>query len=142
MKRKNEPAVVRIGLAATLLLAVLALVAVLVPCPTVAADQPLSAAEAKHHIGEDKTVCGKVVSATYARRSRGQPTFINLDKPYPKHVFTAVIWAGDRQKFRKPPEVELRDKRICVKGEITEYRGKAQIVVKEPKQIEIQETKN
>jgi hypothetical protein len=59
----------------------------------------LSAAEAKNHIGEKGTGCGKVVSTRYANRSKGQPTFLNLDKPYPNQIFTIVIWGSDREKF-------------------------------------------
>jgi hypothetical protein len=43
----------------------------------------LTAAEAKDHIGERATVCGRVASTRYAVTSRGKPTFLNLDKPYP-----------------------------------------------------------
>jgi hypothetical protein len=32
-------------------------------------------------IGRQKTVCGTVASAHFAAKSKGQPTFINLDKP-------------------------------------------------------------
>ncbi len=38
--------------------------------------------EAASHVGERATVCGLVASATYADCSRGQPTFLNLDKPF------------------------------------------------------------
>ena len=41
----------------------------------------ISALEASKHIGETATVCGTVASANYATRSRGKPTFLNLDKP-------------------------------------------------------------
>jgi hypothetical protein len=43
----------------------------------------LTAADAKDHIGEQATVCGKVASSRYAATTRGKPTFLNLDKPYP-----------------------------------------------------------
>jgi len=33
------------------------------------------------------TVCGEVASTHYAVRSRGNPTFINLDKAYPNQIF-------------------------------------------------------
>jgi hypothetical protein len=54
------------------------------------AQTSISAAEAKNHIGEKGTVCGEVASTHYASRSRGKPTFINLDKPYPNQIFTGV----------------------------------------------------
>ena len=48
-----------------------------------AKGQSVSAADARNHIGEKATVCGKVASERTATRSRGEPTFINLDAPYP-----------------------------------------------------------
>jgi hypothetical protein len=81
----------------------------------------LTAIEAKGHIGEQATVCGKVASARYAAATRGKPTFLNLDKPYPNQVFTVVIWGENREKFVTPEE-KYRDKQVCVSGKITEYR--------------------
>ena len=48
--------------------------------------------QATSHVGEHQTVCGTVASATYAVKSNGRPTFLNLGQPYPNHVFTAVMW--------------------------------------------------
>jgi DNA/RNA endonuclease YhcR with UshA esterase domain len=98
------------------------------------AQKGLTASEAKEHIGEVATVCGNVVSTRYAASTKGKPTFLNLDKPYPNQIFTIVIWGSDRDKFGKP-EVEYNDKRICVTGKIAEYRGKLEIVADDPKQI-------
>jgi hypothetical protein len=98
----------------------------------------LTAAEAAQHIGETATVCGLVVDARYASSSRGKPTFLNLDKPYPNQIFTVVIWGTDRDKFGEPEE-KYRDKRICVTGKIASYRGVAQIQTTDPKQIQVKE---
>jgi hypothetical protein len=68
------------------------------------AQKPLTAAEAKNHVGEKATICGNVVSTHYAASTRGSPTFINLDKPYPDQIFTALIWGSDRPKFGDPEE--------------------------------------
>jgi hypothetical protein len=65
------------------------------------AQQKLSANAAKNHVGETATVCGSVVSTRYAASTKGQPTFLNLDKPYPNQVFTVLIW-GSRSKFGTP----------------------------------------
>lgn len=94
----------------------------------------LTASEARTHIGSEATVCGKVMSPRYAPSTRGQPTFLNLDKPYPDQEFTVVIWGSDRAKFGTP-EVVYRDKSICVSGKIQEYQGRAEIVATDPKQI-------
>ena len=97
----------------------------------------LTAPEAKDHIGEQATVCGKVASARYAATTRGKPTFLNLDKPYPSQVFTILIWGDNRAKFGIPEE-QYRDKQICVTGKITEYRSGPEIVVSDPQNIEVQ----
>jgi DNA/RNA endonuclease YhcR with UshA esterase domain len=91
--------------------------------------------DAHKYIGMEKTVCGTVASATYAVRTKGRPTFLNLDQPYPNQVFTIVIWGSDRNKFKNPPESFFKGKRICVTGFIEDYRGKPEIVVRSPDQI-------
>jgi len=103
----------------------------------VCAQSPISAAEAKNHVGEKATVCGEVASTHYAARSRGNPTFINLDKPYPNQIFTVLIWGSDRPKFGDPEEA-YRSKRICVTGKISDYKGVPEIVAYEPTQIKAQ----
>lgn len=102
-----------------------------------AQTKTITAADAKNHIGESATVCGKVVSSRYADRSKGEPTFLNLDEPYPKQIFTIVIWGDDRSKFGEP-ENKYTDKRICATGKITSYRGSPEVVATDPKEIEIQ----
>ena len=97
----------------------------------------LTAAEAKDHIGEQATVCGKVASTRYAATTRGKPTFLNLDKPYPSQVFTVLIWGNNRETFGNPEE-RYADKQVCVTGKITEYRKAPEIVVNEPQNIEVQ----
>jgi hypothetical protein len=101
-----------------------------------ATQKKLSASEAKDHFGETTTVCGEVVSAQYAVTTSGQPTFLNLDKPYPHQIFTIVIWGNSRSKFGKPEE-DYKRKRICVLGKITAYAGLPEIVANDPKQIKL-----
>jgi DNA/RNA endonuclease YhcR with UshA esterase domain len=91
--------------------------------------------DAINHIGQQATVCGNVASAKYSTRSNRQPTFLNLNRPYPHHIFTALIWGADRSKFSNPPEVYYMNKKICVSGTIEEYKGKAEIIVRNPNQI-------
>jgi len=103
-------------------------------CPATAHAQKLTAIEAKDHIGERATVCGKVASTHYASGSKGQPTFLDLDRPYPNEVFTILIWGGDREKFGTP-ESRYRDTEVCVSGKITSHRGTPEIAVTKPSQI-------
>ena len=103
-------------------------------CPQ---TERITAAEAKNHVGERATVCGNVVITHYAARSKGNPTFINLDEPYPKQIFTILIWGSDRSKFGDP-ETKYESKKVCVTGVIKDYKGVPEVVAEQPSQIEIQ----
>ena len=95
--------------------------------------------EACDHIGERTTVCGTVVSATWATGSKGKPTFLNIGAPYPDpDRFTVIIWGDYRGNFSQPPEDYYSGKTICVTGLIIEYQGIAEIEVKTPSQIQEQ----
>lgn len=90
----------------------------------------------KYH-GQSITVCGKVAGSLYAGKIKGQPTLLHLEKPYPEHLFTIVIWGADRGRFQKPPEDLYGNKDVCVNGLIVEHNGKPQIVVRNPSQMSI-----
>ena len=109
------------------------LLSILIICSLFAGS--ISPNVASNYIGEDKTVCGKVVSTYYARSSNGAPTFLNLNRPYPNQVFTIVIFEENRDNFRGKPEKIYNHKNICVTGTIDEYNGIPQIVVESDYQI-------
>jgi hypothetical protein len=115
-----------------------ALAAVLATSPFCWAEgKRITASEAAAYIGQTATVCGNVVSTKYAYRSKGQPTFLNLDEPYPRQIFTALVWGSDRPAFGAP-ETTYSGKSICVTGQIKSYRGKPEIIVRRPSQITTQ----
>ena len=89
--------------------------------------------KAARRVGRTKTVCGRVASAKYARGSRGRPTFLSLGRAYPRQPFTIVIWSEDRRRYRRAPQRMFRGKTVCVRGRITRYAGKAQIVARSNK---------
>lgn len=92
-----------------------------VPCLT-----PLQAIGS---VGQLACVEGVVTNAFYARQSNGQPTFLDMG-----NQFTAVIWGDDRPAFNPAPET-WRGQRLRVIGVVSQYRGKAQIIVSEPSQL-------
>lgn len=98
------------------------------------AGPTLSAEEAAGHVGETATVCGTVASARFAQRLKAQPTFLNLEKPYPDQLFTIVIFGRDRAKFGAPEKTLLRQ-RICVTGAISLYRGRPEMILDDPAQL-------
>ena len=94
----------------------------------------LTTDEAAHHVGETATVCGNVASANYTSHSKGQPTFLNLDKAYANQTFTAVIWGSDRSKFGTP-ESALLGKQVCATGVIQLFRGRPEVIVHDPNHL-------
>jgi len=82
-------------------------------------------------------VCGTVASSHYAEKTKGSPTFLNLDEAYPKQIFTIVIWGIERSKFGKP-ETTYQNTKVCVTGEITQFKGTPEINATDPTQIVVQ----
>lgn len=86
----------------------------------------------------DGSLYGKVVivegiiASTY---NSGKVCFLNFHENYKKY-FTAVIFKSDFRKFNTP-EDDYYLKKVRVKGMLKEYKGKPEIIVKNPSQIEI-----
>lgn len=99
--------------------------------------EPIRAIDTINHVGERKTVYGTIASTYYSYESCGSSTFLNFDRPYPEQTFTIVIWGPDRSKFQESPEIMFEGKTVYVTGEISSYKGKPQIIVTDPSQIEI-----
>lgn len=94
--------------------------------------QKLTTSQAKTHEGENATVCGVVASEHTATSSRGQPTFINLDRAYPNQVFTIVVWVEDRKNVGTIPRTGSH---VCATGPIDDYRGVPEIIVRSSEQL-------
>ena len=97
----------------------------------------ITPADAKNYVGKSEIVSGQVASTNYAARSKGQPTFLNLDRAYPNHIFTVVIWGNDRAKFGQTPERTYDGKKICVSRVISPYKVVPEIATSDPSQIGI-----
>jgi hypothetical protein len=113
------------------------LIFVFYPIFTTQADEYIIPEDAHKHLGEDKIVCGTVANTYYAVESKGQPTYLNLNKPWPEHIFTIVILKSDRHKFKSPPEIFFDNKKVCVTGIITAYQDKPQVIVSNPLKIQL-----
>lgn len=99
-----------------------------------AAPASLTATEAKKHVGEKATVCGLVADVHFASGSKGTPTFVNFDKPFPNQIFTVLIWGDDLPKFNENP-IRWQGRKLCATGTISEFRDSPEIVAKSQDQI-------
>lgn len=101
-------------------------------------DAPVVAADdASGHVGERARVCGTVAATSFVPGVGGQPTFLNLERPYPDQEFDVVIWGRHRSNFQRPPEIRYRDARLCVSGRVSEHEGVPRIEVRTPEQIRV-----
>lgn len=103
--------------------------------PTKLGKGKFNTLQAKYHIGDEITVCGKVVSTKYSAKSGN--TYLNLDRKFPNHVFSIKIGKDHRNNFGYKPEDELDGKRICVTGKITSSQGVPSVSIADEQQIEI-----
>ena len=88
--------------------------------------------DAHKYYGEKVAVEGTIV----ATHNSGKACFLNFHENWKKY-FTAVIFRSDFGKFRKQPELYYKGKKVQVTGKIKEYKGKPQIILKDPSQIRI-----
>jgi DNA/RNA endonuclease YhcR with UshA esterase domain len=112
----------------------LLLIPLLLFSPNAHSLEELTPYQAISKVSERATVCGKVSSIKYSVSSNQRPTFINLGPEFPSHVFTIVIWGDVRDSLKNKPE-SLANRKICITGLITKYKGKAQIELNNENQI-------
>jgi DNA/RNA endonuclease YhcR with UshA esterase domain len=94
------------------------------PAPTI------SPTEAQSHAGQSVTVEGTVSNV---HKIPNGITFIDMGGKFPENTFTAVILAADAAKF--PEMTSLNGKTVDVTGEVRLYKGKPEILLKDPAQI-------
>jgi len=100
----------------------------------------ISTKEARMHVGETVTVCGKVVStrtSKYKVTSQGRPIILNLDEPEPSSVFLILTWPSDSPPPRKAEDTYL-GKQVCVTGKIVKARDVPQIITPDSSKIQFQ----
>jgi len=96
--------------------------------------QSIPPKDAEKYFGKTATVCGQVVGAKFLDKSGRKPTLLDFGKPFPDQEFVAVIFGDDRAKFGEPEKACLQ-KNVCVTGEVSKFRDKPQIIVKDRNQL-------
>ncbi len=114
---------------------------------SVSADEPtppvpkvIQAADAAAHAGETCVVEMQVLSSRLLKDQ--QMVFLNSDRDYQaEDNFTAVIFDETLEKFRalgiEDPSKHFFKRKVQVTGGIELRRGKAQIILKTPDQIQV-----
>ncbi len=88
--------------------------------------------EAGKHVGEQGCVVGRVVAVV---TSRAGNTFLDFCPDYRQCPFSTVIFATERSKFGDLES--LRGQQVEIRGAITVYKSRPQIIIHEPLQIRV-----
>ena len=83
--------------------------------------------------GKKKEICGTVVSTHLSKNGH---TFINIDKAFPNQIFSLTIWESNTHNFSYVPHIELKGRKICVNGKISEQKGVATMNIENEKSID------
>ena len=86
-------------------------------------------------IGKEVKVKAKVAGIFYGKGGEGKVISLNMVENYPKEVFAAKIWRDKLEPFGDLKRFE--GKEVILKGEVSMYNKKIQIVLSSAKQIEL-----
>ncbi len=108
-------------------------------CLTVApsfAQQQIKIEEAKNHAGDSVKICSKIYGSKYLESAKDPLTLLDVGGKYPDNFLTIVIHDDAKKLFKKPPEEYYKGAQVCVTGRIQIFKGKPEIVVNDPQQIQ------
>jgi hypothetical protein len=97
---------------------------------TVAADS------LKYYKGEIVKVCEKV-STTFVTLGQEKTTILNFGPEFPHQYFTVIIFQEDLPNFSYDPATHLKDKYVCVIGDVRLFSSGPEIIVEREDQIRL-----
>ena len=93
------------------------------------------------YIGQTVTVCSKVFS-THITKGEKPVTYLNLGAAYPDQKLTLVIFQKDRPNFPSSPDEYYNLQEVCATGKLKEYKGRAEMIISNQDQIQINSSGN
>lgn len=105
----------------------------LMACLKTFGQTKITAKDASKHLNENVMVCDQIFGGKYL--SGAGLTLIDVGGSHPNELLTLVIKADDRKKFSSPPEDTFKGKKVCITGQIIDYKGKPEIMITDPEQI-------
>jgi DNA/RNA endonuclease YhcR with UshA esterase domain len=93
----------------------------------------ITAKDAAKHLNENVIVCDEIYGGKYL--SGADITLLDVGGSHPNELLTLVIKGDDRKKFKAPPEEAFKEKKVCITGQVVDYKGKPEIIITDPEQI-------
>jgi hypothetical protein len=103
------------------------------------ASPRITPADAKKHVGETATVCGKVVDnqvSKYGIGGHGKPVTFDLDEPQPNPVFYFVTF-GNQPDGPSEAVAAYQGKHVCVTGKIATAASGPYMMAADRNQIKV-----
>ena len=107
--------------------------------------QYLSSDEVGTHMGEEVTVCGKIVDYYYATGDSRKPTLLLFDQTAPRegqrrilkpeNQFSVVVWRESSKAFPSNFGGSYVGKMVCATGVVEVYEGSPVIIATTPDQL-------
>jgi DNA/RNA endonuclease YhcR with UshA esterase domain len=108
-------------------------VVILLTCLSTFGQTKITAKDASKHLNENVMVCDQIFGGKYL--SGAGITLIDVGGSHPSELLTLVIKGEDRKKFSSAPEDTFKGKKVCITGQIIDYKGKPEIMITDPEQI-------
>lgn len=100
-------------------------------------QETITSSQAKNFIGKEVILTGKVAGSKLFQRPTGDMLLLNIDKPHPENEITVVI-EGEALSKGKFTEESLQGKQIKVKGVVSIFKEKPQIILENETNLTIQ----
>jgi DNA/RNA endonuclease YhcR with UshA esterase domain len=96
----------------------------------------IAAKDAAKHINEKVVICDQVFGGKFL--SGANITLVDVGGSHPNEALTLLIKGDDRKKFKVAPEEYFKGKKVCITGQVIDYKGKPEIVITDTLQIKLQ----
>lgn len=101
-----------------------------------AEKKTITAAEARDHVGQNVTVCGKVAQIQKGLSRAGRNWLLHIDKPAPP-IFTVIMNGNTFDNPFSDADRRFAGKEVCVTGHVRDRDGAVHMLVSAPPQIRI-----
>lgn len=101
------------------------------------AQKKVSENELSSHLHQKIIYCDKVYGS-FVSKGKNKVALLNLGADYPNQKLVVAIFEKNWKRFNYSIPDDLKDKNICVSGELVLYKGKPEIIVSRATQIVIE----
>ena len=99
---------------------------------------PISWRNIGQHVGITVAVVGPVMAVSQRDGIRGNPTWMEVGAAFPnQNRLKVVIWEEQKHLFPMVTPGQLTGHSVCITGKLPDYKGVAQIVLRDANQLSL-----